>query len=166
VKLFLKVVLAVGALVVIAIVVALVSPQGRAVLGIVRTLVTAARSPTAQELVRHGCATALVTPLGGIVEALGRIVDLKEDERAALIVAENPTLVFCAADSGKPTPDCAALARAYGSLDTTAPPQFGVLVQAGDATACAGYFAPDGTRLADFAAGQPPVEEQPAAGPE
>ena len=157
-KLFLKILLGIGLLFVVAIVIALASPQGRAVFGIARTLLVAASSPTSQELVKHGCATALVAPLGDIVGAMGRIVDLKEDERAAQIVAENPTMLFCAAPAGQTAPDCADLARAYGSLDKTAPPQFGVLVQAGDATACSGYFAPTGQRLGDFDAGDQPLE--------
>lgn len=157
-KLFLKLLLGLGILIVVAIGIALASPQGRALFGIARTLVVAASSPTAQELVRHGCATALVAPLGEIVGAMGRIMDLKEDERAAQIVAENPTMLFCAAHSGQPAPDCADLARAYGSFDAAAPPQFGVLVQAGDATACSGYFTPKGQRLGDFDAGDQPLE--------
>ena len=158
-KLFLKIMLGLGALFVLAIVVALASPQGRAFLGIARTLVAAASSPAAKELVRHGCATAVVAPLGELVGAMGRIVDLKEDERAAQIIALNPTLVFCAATSGQPIPDCAALAKAYGAIDATAPPQFGVLVQTGEDVACSGYFAPTGERLADFEAGDQPLEK-------
>ena len=158
-KLFLKILLAIGALFVLAIVIALASPQGRALFGIARTLLVAASSPTAQELVRHGCATALVAPLGEIVDAMGVILNLKEDERAAQIAAENPTLLFCAAAADAPAPDCADLARAYGSFDPIAPPQFGVLVQAGDATACSGYFTPKGQRLADFDAGELPLEK-------
>ena len=74
------------------------------------------------------------------------------------IVAENPTLIFCAARSDQPAPACADLARVYGSFDKTAPPRFGVLVQAGDATACSGYFAPTGERLGDFDTGRQPHE--------
>jgi hypothetical protein len=156
VKVFLKILLGIGLLFVIAIAIALASPQGRAVFGIARTLLVAASSPTSQELIRHGCATALVAPLGEIVAALGRIVDLKEDERAAQIVAENPTMLFCASAEDQSAPDCADLARVYGSFDKTAPPQFGVLVQTGEATACSGYFNPKGERLADFDAGEQP----------
>jgi hypothetical protein len=158
VKLFLKILLGLGALVVIAIAIALASPQGRAMFGVFRKLVVAASSPTAQELVKHGCATALVAPLGELVGAMGQIMDLNEDERAAQIVAENPTVLFCAVPQGQPAPACADLARAYGSFDATAPPQFGVLVQAGEGTACSGYFTPKGQRLGDFDAGEKPVE--------
>jgi hypothetical protein len=108
-------------------------------------------------LVRQGCATALVAPLGDIVAAMGRIMDLKEDERAARIVAENPRILFCASAQGQPAPDCAELARIYGSFDAAAPPQFGVLVQSGDVTACSRYFSPKGERLADFDAGEQPL---------
>ena len=157
-RLFLKILLAIGALFVVASVIALASPQGRALFGIARTLAVAASSPTAQELVKHGCATALVAPLGDIGAAIGTIMDLQGDERAAQIVAENPTMLFCAAAQDKPAPACADLARAYGNFDKTAPPQFGVLVQAGDATACSGYFAPTGQRLGDFDAGDQPLQ--------
>ena len=88
---------------------------------------------------------------------MGRIMDLKEDERAAQIVAANPTLLFCASAQDQPAPDCAELAQIYGTVDAAAPPQFGVLVQSGDVTACSGYFSPKGERLADFDAGERPL---------
>jgi hypothetical protein len=156
VKLLLKILLGMGLLFVLAIGIALASPPGRAFFGIARTLVGAMGSPTAQELVRHGCAMAFVAPLGEIVDALGRIIDLAEDEQAAQIVAENPTMLFCAAAEAKPAPDCADLARAYAGFDSTAPPRFGVLVLSGEVTTCSGYFTPQGERLADFVAGEQP----------
>jgi hypothetical protein len=158
VKTFLKIVAVLAVLVILAVVALALSPQGRAVIGMTRSIVAAASSPAAQELMKHGCDTAFVAQLGELVASMGKLVDLSEDADAAKIIAENPTLLFCAAKADGEAPECANLARAYGTFDKAAPPKFGVMVQASDKTTCAGYFAPSGVRIADFDPATLPVD--------
>jgi hypothetical protein len=160
VKLLLKIFHALGALVVLLVVVVMLSPQGRAFFGMIRSVIASASSPAAQELTRHGCATALVAPLGELLGGMGKIVDLKDDPIVEQIVAENPTLVFCQPAPGSPAPDCAEVASIYGSVDKTAPQRFGVFVQDGDATACSGYYTPTGQRIGDLEPKPAPAEPE------
>jgi hypothetical protein len=150
VKLLLKLFIALGVLIILLVIVVAVSPQGRALFGMARSLVAAGSSPAAQELMKHGCATAFVAPLGELVGTMGKIVDLEGDETMARIVEENPVLILCVAEATAQAPACNALAVAYGSFEPTAPAQFGVIVQHGETESCSGYYDKQGNRVGEL----------------
>lgn len=113
----------------------------------------AAAAPGTDALRQAGCDTAMVTTFGRVLDFTAQLLP---PERAAEIErgeAADETLVICQLPLLSDTqPDCAEMARVYGSAVPDPPARFVVMVQRQGLRPrqCQGFYAPDGTLLDDL----------------
>ena len=157
----LKVLIALGALWLLAVVGFFFTPFGRALMHTAVGMGRAAISPAAQEMKRNGCDMAFVTNVHETFGSLGKALGKKES--AAL--PPDLTAVMCQARFGRTPPTCDRLAVAYGRMDG-APESFWVAVLGGKRErVCSGVFDRSGRRLDAPAASAPGGDAAPAPAP-
>ena len=107
----------------------------------------ASTAPGTKELRAAGCEVAMVMAFNRITEVLKEIAPEVAEEATIEQMPGNGTLIMCQLGSSAiDPPDCAGVARTYGSAVQDAAPRFGVIVQESGAREprCQGIYARDG----------------------
>ena len=107
----------------------------------------ASSAPGTKELRDAGCEIAMVMAFSRMIEVLKEIVPEGAEQPSVEQFPGNGTVIMCQLGPGAiDPPDCAEVARTYGSAVQDAAPRFGVIVQeAGNRKArCQGTYARDG----------------------
>ena len=107
----------------------------------------ATTAPGTKELRESGCEIAMVMAFSRIADVLKEIAPEVAEKANAEQLPGNGTLIMCQLRAGASDgPDCAQVARTYGSAVQDAAPRFGVIVQEPGARnpRCQGTYAPDG----------------------
>lgn len=105
--------------------------------------ITASRHPGARVLERHDCDAMVLS-----VDQARALLEPFAGGEAAPVVVGTP-FVVCKLRAGAAELGCAEVARVFAGVYARPPPRFIVLVRRrGEETArCAGYYAPDGSRI-------------------
>ena len=156
------------------------SDRGQKVIRTVREGISVVReastAPGTKELRAAGCEVAMVMAFSRITEVLKEIAPEVAEQATLEQMPGNGTLIMCQLRSSTvDAPDCARVARTYGSAVRDAAPRFGVILQESGAREprCQGIYARDGRFIEPLERNKPrrespneiPKEDKPVEAP-
>jgi len=118
----------------------------------------ATSAPGTKELREAGCDVAMVMAFSRMIDVLKEIAPEAAQRTSTDQLPGNGTLIMCQLQPGAiDAPDCATVARTYGSAVQDAAPRFGVIVQEAGAqkARCRGTYGRDGQFIAPLEPDRP-----------